>query len=229
MAYDPIASEYYTPRRVTSRNFDAATREALTALAWPQQDLPFLECGAGRGRTREYLGVTSVGYQLDSSIEMLLIGDREPSSSRICADSFRIPFRSSSFGLVTAWLFDAFNSAAFFKEVHRVLCDGGDFLGSVPSAQWGQTLRQQLGMPSDRTRFERKDGEVVEVPSYLIEESELEKMTCTAGFTEYSCATGSLPQNTPLQVSPHIKIVADTLGVGVCELPIVTALWVSKK
>jgi hypothetical protein len=77
--YDILADEYYSPRHITSRNFDVATHAYLRSnpVAIPNYGLA-LDLGAGRGRLSEYCGVHSTRIvQTDLSVKMdVKPGDR---------------------------------------------------------------------------------------------------------------------------------------------------------
>lgn len=220
--YDDIADEYYTPRRRTSRNFDRATIRALSRLDWSHSDLPYLECGAGRGRTREFLGVQSLGIHIDISERMLRLTDREPSCGCVQATCLQLPISNTSVDLMTAWLFDCFNHDAFLSETHRVLRPGGEVIASLPSVLWGMTARQHLRISLDRTVFEKADGSVVDVPSVLSSTPELRLRLAEVGLDMTDVVHGFPDESTDHPISPHIALVASALKVEVEDVPIVT-------
>ena len=126
-AYDRLAGEYYDAGHKTSRNFDEATRGALLTLnlRLPTNGLT-LDAGCGRGRCGEFLQVPpSQVIQLDNSPAMLSFAGREPSLVRVLHDAEQLPFPSSEFSVVAAFLCDPFLGLNFLSEARRVLSPGG--------------------------------------------------------------------------------------------------------
>jgi SAM-dependent methyltransferase len=220
LAYDILAPEYYSDTHVTSRNFDAATREALSVRPYLDLSSLVIEFGAGRGRAGEYLGIDpSLVIQTDISEAMLQIQPRELCLLRVICDARQTPFLDQTFSTALALLFDHYNEQAFFKELYRVLQPGGTFIGTLPSYAWGTALRRSLGIPVNETRFINLNGEVVMAPSILSSDEEIDLRLRKAGFAEVYVRDLCLPENVG-SVSPDIVRAAQSAGVGVDRLPI---------
>src|SRR4029453_6683308 len=107
--YDALASEYYDTSHKTSRNFDAATQEALRSLKLTLPDGLILDVGCGRGRCCEFLHVSPDRIvQLDNSIEMLKVVPREPAMLKVVHDAEELPFPYGEFATVAAFLCDPY-------------------------------------------------------------------------------------------------------------------------
>jgi SAM-dependent methyltransferase len=220
--YDILAGEYYDDRHVTSRNFDAATILALSSRSLLVPEGRTLEAGSGRGRCGEYLGLPPERVvQLDNSPTMLTISPRERASVRVCHDAEQLPFPASEFEVVAAFLCDPFLGLNFLAEARRVLQRGGLLIGTTPTKEWGDPLRRVLGIDGMMTRFQLRDGRIVQVPSALYSSEHLNRMLCKAGFVETSIDIRShrLPPNTP-RISPDIEAAASARGVPAYELDI---------
>jgi SAM-dependent methyltransferase len=218
--YDLLADEYYTDRRVTSRNFDDATRSALTRLRFDLTADTYVEIGCGRGRTREFLGLLESGIHVDLSAPMLYHEPRESASGRVRADALSLPIRSRACSLVTSWLLDPYNHPEFYEEVARVLRPDGVLIGSLPTALWGMSARRQLGICDSTTEFVTRKNGVVVVPSLLSTVPEVAERCHSAGLTLLDLAHGFLPPDVRA-VSPHVAIAADAFGVSPSDLPLV--------
>jgi hypothetical protein len=222
--YDLVAAEYYTPNRRTSRNFDAATHNALAALdIAPTTSDVYLEVGAGRGRTQEFVGRDATVIHFDLSMAMLKHKPREPSIARVRADASSLPVRSASTDFVSSWLFDPFNCPSFYYEVARILCVGGYFVGSLPSSLWGRVARTELGLPLDRTEFITDRFGKVGVQSLLSGVPELNHRCRSAGLSPLSIVHGFLEESAA-DISPDVEIVARALGNSVYDVPLVVVL-----
>lgn len=183
--YDSIAGEYYSASHKTSRNFDEATSSSLDSepIAVAKDGL-VLDVGCGRGRCGEFLNVAPGRVvQLDSSLEMLNLTDREQSLLRVWADATELPFLGCEFAVVAAFLCDAYLGLQFLAEANRVLSPGGRLVLTTPSLEWGEPLRAKLKLDIHETRFMRVDGGVeVRVPSYLYPVEQLGEMLIRVGF-----------------------------------------------
>lgn len=228
--YEPIANEYYDTRHITSRNFDDATTAFCREFDCPVPSKGLvLELGAGKGRTGEYCGVNSSRViQIDISRTMLFRNPREDCFQRIRCDAIRLPIRSSTVSAVTAFLYDPYNKAELYVEIHRVLKDGGIFVGTLPRHTWGITLRKVLGCDQNRTRFLRRDGYLVELDSFLMSDAEIDQVVGQAGLTLREMYDLCLPSCIQ-QVSEHISIPAASLGLSVYALPIVKFIIAKKR
>ncbi len=145
--YDLMASEYYSERHMTSRNFDRATLNFLRG-----RDFPFLssglvlDLGCGRGSAGRFLNLApSRIIHADRSQEMLLLPHREPSLLRTVCDAAHLPFADQSFQGVCAFLFDPYCGPELFPAIARVLKPGGAFFGTLPAKTWGDAIRQVRG------------------------------------------------------------------------------------
>jgi ubiquinone/menaquinone biosynthesis C-methylase UbiE len=221
--YEKLASEYYSQSHVTSRNFDEATEGFLSkiALVIPPDGL-ILDIGSGRGRVGEYLRVDpNRVIQADSSRSMLRLTPRERSFARIQADASSLPFSDNCFSVVTAFLFDPFNTESFLEEAARVLAKDGLFVGTLPSLEWGRSLRRLRNHPLDRATFLSTSREAVACPSFLTSNQEIERRLDQAGFSKVSISEVLLPASAT-RVSPDISDAARCLGVLHFQLPILT-------
>ena len=227
--YDEVAEEYYDDRHVTSRNFDAATAELFDTLAPAVPDSGYvLELGAGRGRTGEFCGVApSRVVQSDVSGRMLRLVDREPSTGRVQCDATRLPFASERVAAVTAFLFDPYNDPSLFDEIARVLEPGGVFVGTLPHPEWGHTLRRAVDLPQDETVFVTESGEEVRLRSKLLSAADLRDQLTATGLQPRILRSQSLPRDTD-DVSEHVEIPAETLGVTPFDLPLVLGVIAGK-
>lgn len=227
--YEPIANEYYDSRHITCRNFDAA------ALAFCRQfdcgmspSGLILELGAGKGRTSEYCRVDgSRVIQIDVSETMLLMNPREDCFQRLRCDAVSLPLMSSTVSAVTAFLYDPYNKAESYLEIHRVLEDGGIFVGTLPHHTWGMTLRKALGYDKNRTKFLTEGGYLVEFDSFLMSNAEIEQVISLAGLTLLRMQDLYLPPDIQ-QVSEHILIPASALDLTAYALPIVKFVMARK-
>jgi len=227
--YDKIADEYYQAGHQTSRNFDHATSNLLSGL---QTNIPFgmiLEVGAGRGRAVEFLNVTPRQLvQLDNSDAMLRLVDREDSLLRIHADACRMPMIEPQFSAVVGFLVDPFMGLDFLAEAHRMLKDSGLLLLTVPTKQWGDPLREKLGIDPTTTRFKLLGKEeILVLPSLLHSPERLREMLALSGFKKIDITDGFLPENEQ-PISPDISSVADRLKVVPQEIPIIHVITAYK-
>lgn len=230
-AYDAIAGEYYDDFHKTCRNFDEATKVALQTIQYriPKHGL-VLDVGSGRGRCKEYLGIdTDRVVQLDNSTVMLKIQPRESSLLRVvhCAES--LPFLDNTFCCVTAFLCDTFIGLNFLSEACRVIEQGGIFVGTTPSYEWGIALREELSIDFSKTRFITKNGNTITLSSILVRESQLIEMLTVAGFEKNNVEVNrdKLPQDVAT-VSNDIKLPAEKLGCSVYDIDIIYRMIAKK-
>lgn len=228
-SYDEIAEEYYDDEHITSRNFDAATVNAIAEWGIPYNGEKVLELGAGRGRAIEYLGVDSEKLvQLDNSETMLSLLDREPCYLKVVADACNIPLASNQFGLVLGFLADPFFGLDCLAESYRVLQDGGRIFVTLPAHEWATKLRELIKIDVMTTRFRKLDSEeIVVLPSLVHTKSKIEEMLRFVGFKNIQVNEHSLPNGiTP--VSKDILNPAKAHRVSEYELPVITTVGANK-
>lgn len=227
--YESIANEYYDSRHITSRNFDTATLAFCNEFVFCIPSTGFvLELGSGKGCTGKYCKVESSRViQIDVSKTMLVINPREDCFQGIRCDALRLPFLPLNISAVTAFLYDPYDTPELYKEVHRVLENGGVFIGTLPHFKWGTTLRRILGYDQDKTRLLTKDKYLVELDSFLMSDAEIEQAIKRAGLTLLEMYDLYLPPHVQ-EVSEHILIPASAIGLTAYTLPIVK-LIIAKK
>lgn len=230
--YDTIADEYYDPFHKTCRNFDDTTIVALRDIkrSIPKEGL-VLDIGAGRGRTTEFLDINPDRVlQLDSSIRMLEIEPRGGCLIRLFNNAEDLPFITSEFSCVTAFLCDAYLGLNFLSEVYRVLQTGGIFIATNPSYKWASVLREEISLDLRLARFKTKNGLEITVPSVVVKNEQLSEMLKVAGFKEenFEIKDHCLPKESKT-VSPDIEIPAKKLNTSVYELPVLTSIIAFKK
>lgn len=228
-SYDLLADEYYDPRHITSRNFDAATNAYLrrAGCGLPSVGL-ILDAGAGRGRATQFCNADPRRtVQVDISRSMLVLSGREPTVARVQCDAQVLPFRDASFAAVTAFLFDPFNEPRFYEGVSRVLIAGGRFLGTLPHEKWGRSLRAIRGYSINKSRMIKRDGSVVERDSFLLSEAEIRRQIEAVGMVVDDLVALCLPADEEV-VSPDIVAPATQLGIDPHELAIVTLIAARK-
>ncbi|MDA2934805.1 class I SAM-dependent methyltransferase [Acidobacteria bacterium AH-259-D05] len=228
--YDVLAREYYDPFHKTCRNFDFTTVDSFAKHPVPiPEDGLVLEVGCGRGRCAEFLSIEARWIvQLDSSREMLALEDREPCLLQVYADAASVPLFDKQFTALVGFLIDAFIGLNFFSEAYRLLEPGGLFFATTPTAEWGHTLRDDLGIDGSVARFLTKGQETVIVPSTLIPVDQLNEMLAHTGFQNISITSHCLPWNADHPISPDIQQVADKKEIAVHELPIVHFITATK-
>jgi len=231
-SYNRIANEYYEPRHITSRNFDAATESACANRDFPiPKNGLVLEVGAGKGSAKKYCKVeNSRIVQTDLAEDMLALSPREDFLLALRCDALDMPFISSSFSTVLAFLYDPFNLPPFYFEISRVLKPGGIFVGTLPHFKWGLTLRKKIGYPLHKTKFklfQSVDEEYIELDSFLMDDQEITQTLSDAGLATLELIDLMLPESVK-NISPHIVIPADVLEITPYELPIVKLIIARK-
>ena len=156
---------------------------------------------------------------------MLDLDPREPCLLRVLHGAEYLPFPNGEFSCVTAFLCDAFVGLNCLTEIHRVLQEGGVFIGTLPSYEWGKPLRADLGIELFQTRFVNAKGETIILPSVLITASQLSQMLIVAGFREdrVEITKHRLPK-TVSEVSGDIHKPAKVLSCSVYDLDLVYAI-----
>lgn len=220
--YDIIADEYYESRHVTSRNFDAATRAYLREqpAEFPTRGMA-LDLGAGKGRLGEYCGIAPKRIvQVDVSLRMLTLPERESALGCVRADALALPFKAGVFTTIAAFLFDPFNQSALFAQVARVMVSGGMFIGTIPHYEWGRALRAGTGNSADKAVFTLKNNERVARPSVLSRPELLAHHLSAAGLEIVTNEALTLPRDVE-RISPDIEAPARMMGLSVYDIPIV--------
>lgn len=222
MSHDQVAETYYDPRRITVRNFEAATEAALRELRLNLPDRGWIaDIGSGRGSIGRALGLRSRrSVHIDISPAMLRLSDREPSVAKLEADGAALPLRDGSVSLALAFLFDAFNVPLFYCEARRVLMPDGMLIATLPHHSWGTAFRASAGDPPDKARFPLENGGFAEVDSFLRPAWEIIRLAEEAGFSKLRLEDCRLPR-TVAHVSQHIELAAEREGVSVYDLPVV--------
>ena len=229
--YDDIASEYYSNRHITSRNFDKATLAFLRAWLNPNP-IPseglVLDLGCGCGRANYYCGIPSERIiQCDISMRMLNLTPRENSKERIQCDATSLTFGSGTFACVVAFLFDAFNKATTYREISRVLSNGGIFLGTLPHHTWGALVRQIRGYDLDKAKFLTRDGKIFEADSHLMNDKQIARSLDQAKLDLLESFDLCLPE-TEKEISPDILAPAQAMKISPYNLPIIK-LFIARK
>jgi len=220
--YDIIADEYYEPRHITSRNFDAATRAYLyeRPFSFPNHGLA-LDLGAGKGRLGEYCGVAPTRIvHADVALRMLTLPERELAVGRVLADALALPFKTGVFTIVAAFLFDPFNERGLFAQVARVMSRDGMFIGTIPHYEWGLALRSGIGKSLDEAIFALKGGERIARPSVLSRPEHLADDLTGVGLQIVKNEALTLPRDVT-RISPDIEVPARVMRESVYRIPIV--------
>jgi len=238
-SYEPLAHEYYDLTHKTSRNFDESTRIFFKKHR-SEIDIPpiglVLDLGAGKGHVIEYCGVDkSRVIQVDISRTILSIFDREPCLQRIAGDALRLPFSSSSFSVVSAFLFDPFNiqdeygDLHLFKQIFDVLDVGGLFIGTLPHIIWGKVLRHLRSHDEQEAVFSLSSGEFLSRTSILMDDIDIIEAIDCAGFSHIGLYDITIPNGIPLRgISPDIIDPACRMGLDPYCLPIIKVILAKK-
>src|SRR5271157_2455703 len=120
IAWDILASEYYSSKHRTSRNFDNITRHNLPNIV-PSlySDGLYLDLGGGRGRLYELFPDHNIIVG-DFSLCMLKANHRfAVSPILVQMDAFNIPFDSGIFDAVFSLLGDSYLLRKVFGEANR--------------------------------------------------------------------------------------------------------------
>ena len=161
---------------------------------------------------------------------MLEVDPREECLLRILHDSEDLPFIDESFSCVTAFLCDPFIGLNFLHEAHRVLVSGGKFIATTPSFEWGMTLRNEIKISQQETRFLKKSGERVEVPSILVTRDKLFNMLEYTGFSKEMIKISNHCLNAYAgELSEDIAKPAKKLNMSPYELEILYLIEAIKK
>lgn len=90
---------------------------------------------------------------------------------------------------------------------------------TTPSHEWGEALRGDEEPERSEARFKTTANQDVIVPSALFPASRLEAMLEHSGFNQITITRHCLPAGVH-PISPDIELAAQSVGVGVHELPI---------
>lgn len=210
--YDLIAQEYYNERHITSRNFDLTTISAFKKMQIiiPDHGL-VLEFGAGRGRANQFLNIKSNRIvQSDLSEKMLSIADREECLLKILCDATDTPFFDEQFSLSCAFLCDPYYSLEFLIEAYRITKTNGYFIATLPSSTWGNSLRDEINIRRNETKFLTDTKQEIFVPSFLATKEQILSDLHLAGFKEkyIDIFSWKLPEEVT-SISPHILLSAE--------------------
>jgi SAM-dependent methyltransferase len=225
--WDVVARHYYSDFHKTTRNFDAVTdRYASKWLEGICLEGSLLDLGGGRGRLKRICRNRTPKHTLvgDISGEMLRLARREQGGDYfVRMSAYQLPFKDHTIGLVGAFLCDPYASSEAFREVYTVLGVGGYFIFALPNKIWGLALREALGVNTQEMLFPDPCGDSVVLPSFLYFESELEDLLRRSGFervrlASYGCR-GIIEES---DLSPHILLPAQRIGVHPLDLPVVT-------
>lgn len=148
-------------------------KEALLRHIGPRDDLEILDMGCGPGGNISLLSQFGRVTGLDVSEEALKFARSYSFFKLVLADAKKLPFTDSSYDLVTS--LDVFehleDDQKAFREVWRVLRQGGVLLTTVPAHPW-------LWSPHDEALFHKR----------RYTRSELLKRISEAGFTILGCS-----------------------------------------
>jgi hypothetical protein len=110
------------------------------------------------------------------------------------------------------------------SEAHRMLVDDGQLLLTVPSATWGTTLRQHLGIDPMTTRFKLVECEKqVILPSLLYEAERIREMLELCGFKNIEIDGAVVPPGEN-KLSPDITLVTGILKAEPSALAIIQVI-----
>ena len=186
--YDRIAAEYYDQGHQTSRNFDLATARALEREPFLPSPALFLKSEPEEGEHRSSC-VSTLHKSFSSTVrsQCSSCSPENPRLLRVHADACKIPLIGGQFSAVVGFLVDPFMGLDFLAEAHRMLMPGGVALLTVPTLEWGEPLRNQLGIDVMTTRFRLLGTErTVVLPSLLHSKDRLEEMLRITGFLDVS-------------------------------------------
>jgi len=228
-SYDDIADEYYDNRHITSRNFEAATLAFFKKWKFPiSKNGLVLDLGCGCGRTNYYCGIDNDRIvQCDISGKMLNLTPREKCKEKIHGDAMALKFPPHTFAGVVAFLFDPFNKPNVYREISRILSDGGIFIGTLPHYIWGKTLRKIRGYSINKARLVTKDGKIFESDSFLMDDKKIEDCLTQAQLEHIESYDLCLPISEE-KISKDILDPAEAIGVSPHELPIVKLIIARK-
>ena len=187
-----------------------------------------MDAGCGRSRLVETSQARDFELILiDLSLKMLKHSDGHSGHS-ILGSAYRLPIADQTVDGLYSFLGDAFGTWEFFRESFRVLKSGGELFYVAPNYEWAVSLRNELGISCDTTRFV-SSGETISAPSFVFRGEALKSDLSKAGFSKVRFEHLCLPTEFPRRELPeHILIPSRKLGLDPYRLPIVS-LWVATK
>ena len=222
-AYGCRCLSYYEGWHPTSRFFDH-----LVLSRFRKERLPitsgslWLEVGSGRGQLLD-LAPPRVRFRrcyLDITWEMLRNCSDGAALARILGTAFRMPLRDSVADGVLSVLGDAFNSAEYFAEAHRILKPAGHLIHVVPSTLWGHQLRHQLGCRLDEAVFVGQSRKRIRAPSLLHDVDTLKALLVQGGFQRIAVEQ-LYPEEQPLErLPPEVAMVLAARHMKSGSLPV---------
>jgi SAM-dependent methyltransferase len=207
--YDLIADEYYDATAHPTSHALGRASEALFVKAHPDLERLIyprrvLEIGAGRGFIRA-MNQNQLVTRIDLSRQMLLAGSGV--AARVQADARRLPIRDDSVDAVVAMLADPFNTMETWREVARVLASPGCAVVTLPTLRWAARWRDNEDVSVDISRFLRRDGMTVDLPSIVMEDDAQEAMFRATGLDVKRTIAMTLAELAPLRVPKMTEVL----------------------
>lgn len=189
--YDAVAEEYYDPSlHPTCANFRQLGHRYLAEIRRHAQIETrlrtgrVLETGAGFSMigeimSRDFQGMQNLTIQ-DASEQMLSHSIRWQNwlAELYVSDARQLRSQNGAYDAVFSFLADPYNDQALWKEISRVLTDGGFWVITTPSHHWAKNFRSSEGMKS--SRFQTRSQEYVDLPSFTYPISQM-----VAGVEQY--------------------------------------------
>jgi guanylate kinase/SAM-dependent methyltransferase len=166
IGYSKIAEEFTESLRVTTKNF-----HDISIPFWKKNldkykpnnlnKYATLELGPGNGWLFTTITMPSLNiYGVDISPNMRC----DYCEQLFITSSRNIPCKSNFFDVVVASLADPLLTPESFIEIERVLKPGGEFIFTIPSAEWAMSLGSRNDL--NQTTFKLLSGEEVNVYSF---------------------------------------------------------------
>jgi SAM-dependent methyltransferase len=138
-------------------------------------------------------------------------------------DALLLPFKSKTFTGTFSLLADSYAGLEAFKEVSRVLKNGGFYFLTLPSKTWAQARRSVGKTRIDEAAFPTSTGEWVTVPSHVYSTSELHELLAEAGFERILVGDWTIGDSVPPQdFSTSVLAAATVLGLTPNKIPLIT-------
>jgi hypothetical protein len=120
---------------------------------------------------------------------------------------------NESVTLLVASLADPYNSAPFWNEAHRVVKPSGTLLFTMPSYEWASRFRAKTGSTPHTAEFVLRNGEHVDVPSFVPPLPEQVTLMQDAGFMlEAFESLGAADLGPAEPRSPKIDVFSDGIS-----------------